>query len=84
VGKEMRSYERLGLPELWLVDSPAATVLVYRRSDPKVPDFDAELELTRRESLASPLLAGFAVELEGVFAPLRPSGRERARCSRLI
>jgi Uma2 family endonuclease len=32
VGKKMRSYERLGLPELWLVDSPAATVLVYPRT----------------------------------------------------
>jgi Uma2 family endonuclease len=71
VGKKKRSYERLGLPELWFVDSPAATVLVYRRSHPKVPDFDVELERVRGQALASPLLPGFAVELEVIFAPLR-------------
>jgi Uma2 family endonuclease len=72
VGKKMRSYERLGLPELWLVDSPAATVLVDRRSHPKVPDFDVELELTRGQALSSPLLPGFGLDLEAIFAPLRP------------
>jgi Uma2 family endonuclease len=71
VGKKKRSYERLGLPELWFVDSPAATVLVYRRSHPKVLDFDVELERARGQALASPLLPGFAVELEVIFAPLR-------------
>ncbi|MDQ6776653.1 MAG: Uma2 family endonuclease [Actinomycetota bacterium] len=73
VGKKMRSYERLGLPELWLVDSPVATVLVYRRSRPNVADFDVALELTRGESLTSPLLPGFALALDATFAPLRPS-----------
>jgi Uma2 family endonuclease len=72
VGKKMRSYERLGLPELWLVDSPVATVLVYRRSYAKSPDFDVALELTRVEALSSPLLPGFTLALEAVFAPLRP------------
>jgi Uma2 family endonuclease len=72
LGKKMRSYERLGLPELWLVDSPVATVLVYRRSHPKSPDFDVALELTRGEALSSPLLPGFTLALEAIFAPLRP------------
>jgi Uma2 family endonuclease len=72
VGKKMRSYERRGLPELWLVDSPVATVLVYRRSRRDVPDFDVALELTRGESLTSPLLPGFALALDEVFAPQRP------------
>jgi len=72
VGAKMRSYERLGLPELWLVDSPVATVLVYRRSHAKSQDFDVALELTRADALTSPLLPGFALALDAVFAPLRP------------
>jgi Uma2 family endonuclease len=67
----MRSYERLGLPELWLVDSPVASVLVFRRSDPQVPEFDVALEITRGELLTSPLLRRFELPVDDIFSPLR-------------
>ena len=34
LGAKKPGYERLGLPELWLVDTSRRTVLVYRRSGP--------------------------------------------------
>jgi Uma2 family endonuclease len=71
VGAKMRSYERLGLPELWLVDSPVASVLVFRRSDPHVPEFDVALEITRGELITSPLLRRFELPVDDIFAPLR-------------
>jgi Uma2 family endonuclease len=72
VGPKMRAYERCGLRELWLVDSPVVSVLVYRRSDPTVAAFDLALELISGESLTSPLLPGFRLAIDNIFAPLRP------------
>jgi hypothetical protein len=51
--------------ELWLVDFTC--VLVFRRSDPKRPDFDVALELTPEETLTSPLLPGFALPLVELY-----------------
>src|SRR3954452_3116554 len=61
VGAKKRTYERLGLSELWLVDSNADTVLVYRRSSPAAPAFDVELELAAGDTLTTPLIAGFTI-----------------------
>lgn len=69
VGPKMRAYERAGLAELWLVDSPVASVLVYRRSEPASPEFDVARELIRGQALTSPLLPGFALALDDIFAP---------------
>lgn len=68
VGAKKRVYERSGLPELWLVDDAADTVLVYRRSTPEASVFDIALELDRGERLTSPLLPGFALALDELFA----------------
>ena len=67
MGAKKSGYERAGLPELWLVDTAADEVLVFRRSQHDAPDFDLALELTRDETLSSPLLPGFAPALDGVF-----------------
>jgi len=67
VGTKKRTYERLGLAELWLVDIKADTVLVYRRSSPAAPEFDVALELAAGESLTTPLLPGFAIDMDGLF-----------------
>ena len=67
VGVKRRVYEQQGLPELWLVDIRAETVLVFRRSAPDAPSFDIALELERDEQLTSPQLPGFALELSEVF-----------------
>lgn len=70
VGAKKRVYEAGGLPELWLVDDVAETVLVYRRSRPGAPTYDVSLELGRGDTLESPMLAGFALPLEKLFAGL--------------
>lgn len=68
VGAKKRVYEEGGLAELWLLDDAAETVLVYRRSGAEVPTFDVALELGRGEVLGSPLLPGFALPVDGLFA----------------
>jgi Uma2 family endonuclease len=68
VGAKKRVYEEGGLAELWLVDDAAETVLVYRRSRPDAPTYDVSLELRRGDALESPMLPGFALSLEELFA----------------
>jgi len=63
VGVKKAAYERRGLPELWLVDTPAEQVLVFRRSRAGAEAFDVALELGRGDTLGSPLLQGFALGL---------------------
>lgn len=67
VGAKKRTYERLGLAELWLVDASADVVLVYRRSSPEADEFDVALELGAGEALTAPLLPGFSLDLAGLF-----------------
>ena len=67
VGTKKRVYEATGLPELWLVDTNAETVLVYRRSSPKSETFDVALELGRGEQLTTPLLLGLEIDLSELF-----------------
>jgi Uma2 family endonuclease len=59
-----RVYERAGVAELWLVDTVADTVLVYRRSSTEAAEFDVALELGRGEQVTTPLLPGLAIDLE--------------------
>ncbi len=67
VGAKKRTYERLGLAELWLVDTESDTVLVYRRSSPGSPEFDVALEPGAGETLATPLIRGFEIDLAALF-----------------
>ena len=67
VGAKKGAYERHGLPELWLVDTPAQGVLVFRRSEPGAREFDLALELARGDALASPLLPDFSLALTELF-----------------
>jgi Uma2 family endonuclease len=67
VGAKKSGYEAGGLPELWLVDDLAETVLVFRRSAPDVTTFDVALELGRGETLTSPQLPGFELALDELF-----------------
>jgi Uma2 family endonuclease len=71
IGIKKTNYERHGLPELWLVDTEAESVLVFRRSTPQAPAFDVSLELTKSDTLISPQLPGFECALDELFAPLR-------------
>lgn len=66
VGAKKAAYERHGLPELWLVDTTARQVLVFRRAR-SGREFDVALELDLAETLDSPQLPGFALALAELF-----------------
>ncbi len=67
VGTKKRVYEERGLRELWLVDTDAQSVLVFRRSTLAQPAFDIALEVDRSGELTSPLLPGFNLPLVSLF-----------------
>ncbi|CAN5260444.1 Uma2 family endonuclease [soil metagenome] len=67
VGVKKRNYERRGVAELWLVDTAADVVLVFRRSSAKAPAFDVSEELDAATTLTSPLLPGFALPVAEIF-----------------
>jgi Uma2 family endonuclease len=58
IGRKKGLYEARGLPELWLVDTAADAVLVFRRSRADAPGFDVALELARGEGLPRPSFPG--------------------------
>ncbi len=60
-------YEAVGVTELWLVDTVADTVLVFRRSSPGSPTFDAGLEAGVGDTLTTPVIPGFALDLARLF-----------------
>jgi len=70
VGAKKRAYEAARLPELWLVDDAAPSVLVFRRSSSESPEFDVALELANGDTLESPQLPGFALAVSELFAEL--------------
>jgi Uma2 family endonuclease len=67
IGAKKAAYERAGLRELWLVDTAASEVLVFRRSEAGAPGFDISLELERDHTLTSPQLDGFELPLVELF-----------------
>ncbi|HEX6425577.1 MAG TPA: Uma2 family endonuclease [Acidimicrobiales bacterium] len=68
VGAKKARYEQHGLPELWLVDTAASTVLVLRRWSTASSRFDVRVDLAAGESATSPQLPGFVLALDDVFA----------------
>lgn len=69
VGVKKSTYERHRLRELWLVDTAADVVLVFRRSTPAAAGFDVTLELDGAATLTSPLLLpGFSLAVADLFA----------------
>jgi Uma2 family endonuclease len=67
IGEKKRVYEAGGLPELWLVDTVAEQVFVFRRAKPRADHFDVALELGRGDTLTSPSLPGLALTLDELF-----------------
>ncbi|MBF6621714.1 MAG: Uma2 family endonuclease [Patulibacter sp.] len=66
VGRKKVIYERDGVRELWLVDPPARTVLVFCRSAGSAT-FDVTAEVGEDETLMSSLLPGFATPVADLF-----------------
>ena len=67
VGRKRDVYERAGVTELWLVDTPAKTVIVFRRSTPRSPQFDQDAEFGLGATLVSPMLDGFELPVDELF-----------------
>ncbi len=67
VGVKRTLYERHGAQELWLVDPPARSVLVFGRSAKDMPTFDQTVEIGDGGTLTSPLLPGFALPVADLF-----------------
>jgi Uma2 family endonuclease len=70
---KFRKYEAAGVAEVWLVDTAANTVLVYRRLSKTHAEFDVALELGAGELLVTPLLDGFALDITALFNAQEPS-----------
>jgi Uma2 family endonuclease len=64
---KFRIYERAGVAEVWLVDTAANTVLTYRRSNSNSPTFDVALELAVGETLTTPMLEDFSLNITDLF-----------------
>jgi Uma2 family endonuclease len=67
VGVKKATYERHGVAELWLVDTAADVVLVFRRSSAAATTFDVSEELAAGATLSSPLLPGFTLPVAEIF-----------------
>jgi Uma2 family endonuclease len=67
VGTKKGVYEVTALPEPWLVDTKADSVLVYRASSAEAETFDVALELGGADQLGSPLLPGLAIDPDELF-----------------
>jgi Uma2 family endonuclease len=65
IGAKKSAYEREGLRELWLVDTDAKVVLIFRRSAEEVASFDVALEVD--DVLTSPQLEDFELALGELF-----------------
>ena len=64
---KFRTYESAGVAEVWLVDTASNTVLVYRRSALGSAIFDVAFELGFGETLTSPLLEDFVIDIADLF-----------------
>ncbi len=64
---KFQTYERSSVAEVWLVDTAARTVLVYRRTTADSAKFDVALELGDSETLTSPLLEEFSLDIAELF-----------------
>ncbi len=67
VGAKKSGYERRGLPELWLIDTVARSLLVFRRSRVGAEQFDVALEIGEDACVETPLLAGFSLRVGDLF-----------------
>jgi Uma2 family endonuclease len=67
IGAKKSAYERAGLRELWLVDTAASEVLIFRRSSTRATFFDVSLERAVSDELTSPQLPRFALSLPSAF-----------------
>ena len=68
VGTKLRTYEASGVAEVWLIDTENDVVVVHRRSSADAARFDVELTLTATDTLTTPLIPGWTVDLNALFS----------------
>lgn len=68
-GRKRDGYAAIGVQELWLVDGHADEITVWRRSGPDADGFDVTFTVAEGESLTTPVVPGFEVDLAALFAP---------------
>jgi len=68
IGAKKRNYEDHGVAELWLVDTAADVVFVFRRSHRQAPHFDVSVDYGSDQTLTSPMLPGFSLPVGEIFA----------------
>ena len=66
LGIKRETYERRGLPELWVID-PLVGATVWRRSAADHPAFDELVKVGLKDLFESPQLPGFSVRLDDLF-----------------
>ena len=64
---KQRLYDRMGVREYWLVDPELNAVSVYRRDTQGSFPLIANLSAAGQDTLTTPLLPGWSVELERLF-----------------
>lgn len=67
IGIKRTRWAAAGLAELWLVDTEADTITLLRRSSPSSSSFDVSLEIGRGDTLTSPLIPGFSLDITTLF-----------------
>jgi Uma2 family endonuclease len=67
-GEKRLAYERFGVREYWIVDPEFDRVTVYRRDSRGLFQVAARLGGQVHEPLTTPLLPGFSLELDELFA----------------
>jgi len=75
--KKRREYARAGIPEYWIVDPAEEQITVLRLSGKR---YVTHGEFRRGSVATSPLLPGFAVDVDGAWSQKRrtgPNGRKR-------
>jgi Uma2 family endonuclease len=64
-GPKLKAYARFGVPEHWIVDPDARTIEVYRQC---AAGYELVATCGERDSVTSPLLPGFVLEVAPIFA----------------
>ncbi len=67
LGRKREIYNEAGVHELWLVDPPAETIVIYRRP-PGATGFGPVVVAGAGDTLDTPLLDGFALSVDELFA----------------
>lgn len=67
VGAKRTAYEQVGAQEYWLVDPGSRTTVILARSTRAAPTFDISCEVDHTQTLTSPLLPGFAVDVAALL-----------------